>query len=99
MGAELEREEATGEDLPLDPVEDIMVDLMVDLLAAFPAVDMDVAEVGTGDSEGEVVEEVERREAGEVREVSTPGVREEELGEEGDVVAGFPGRQSSSTAL
>ena len=56
---------------------------------------VDVAEVGTGDSEEEGVAVVERREA------SQPGVGEEEPGEKGageDGVGWSPGRPSSSTA-
>ena len=94
----MEREEVTGEDLVVDLLLDLLVDILLDILLDILVVDMDVAEVGTGDSEGGGVEEVERREAGVGREVSKPGVRDEEPGEEGDVVAGFPGRPSSSTA-
>ena len=61
----------------------------------------EVDEVGTEDSGGEAEAEVEKREAGEDREASQPGAtaRVEDPGEEGDeVVAGSPGRPSTSTA-
>ena len=62
---------------------------------------VEVDEVVTEDLEGEAEAEVEKREAGEGREASQPGAmaRVEDPEEEGDeVVAGFPGRPSSSTA-
>ena len=56
---------------------------------------------GSGDQAKKKEAEVEKREAGEDREVSQPGAtaRGEDPGEEGDeVVAGSPGRPSISTA-
>ena len=81
-------------DLVTDLVTDLATDHVMDLLS----MDMDVCEVGTEDTEGEGVGEVGKREAGEDREASQPGDREEEPGEGGAGVGGSPGRLSSLTA-
>ena len=96
--AELEREEVTGEDLVLDHEMDCVMDHVTDHVTDLLSMAMDVGEVGTEDTEGEGAGGVERREAGEDREASQPGVRAEEEGEGGDGVAGSRGRPSTSTA-
>ena len=114
-GAEVEREEVTGEDLVVDLLLLVVGGVREDRgrrgrrrtsgleeVAQTEMTDVDeVDEEVTEDSEGEAEAEVEKREAGEGREASQPGAmaRVEDPGEEGDeVVAGFPGRPSSSTA-
>ena len=124
-GAEVEREEVTGEDLVVDllllvvggvredrgrrgrrrtsGLEEVAQTEMTDVdeVAQTEMTDVDeVDEVVTEDLEGEAEAEVEKREAGEGREASQPGAmaRVEDPEEEGDeVVAGFPGRPSTST--
>ena len=85
-------------DHAMDHVTDHAMDHVMDHVTDLLSMAMDEGEVGTEDTEGEGAGGVGRREAGEDREASQPGVRAEEEGEEGDGVAGSRGRPSTSTA-